>query len=382
MSFGFSVGDFIAVLSIIKDITSNIREAGSEYQELFRELEALDGIFRRLDKLQPRNGLEVSVDSIKCVALTCRHPLEKFLEKIKKYEEGLGPGSRARYASRFQQAGAKMEWALKKKGEDCARLRTYLGVHIGTINMMLTTYGIELHDVASHEASKDNSDLRELVTASRDAILDDSGMRMIVVRSDLSSQVKAIDQDNSMIQSLFGVMSGNVVAPLKTLAEMVGKVWYEAKSPIHVQTKPTANIISWSTQQIYNVVSEIRSMMPSLDRRFDYFQTPVRVEDALGHVFPVPSEYSFGDLEAIINHKFKEGPGAFQVRDGDYEIFNSRNRKYVVTSTDKIDLLPGMHLTMAVVLERLGFEQSSDKCPIQMCNSQATIDASGGGRTW
>jgi hypothetical protein len=45
MSFGFSVGDFLAVGKLIADITNSLREAGgskSEYQELLQKLESLD----------------------------------------------------------------------------------------------------------------------------------------------------------------------------------------------------------------------------------------------------------------------------------------------------------------------------------------------------
>ena len=39
MSFGFSVGDFIAVGQLIYDITNALRGSRTEYQELVRELE-------------------------------------------------------------------------------------------------------------------------------------------------------------------------------------------------------------------------------------------------------------------------------------------------------------------------------------------------------
>ena len=39
MSFGFSVGDFIAVGSLIVKLINTLRNTQSEYQELIRELE-------------------------------------------------------------------------------------------------------------------------------------------------------------------------------------------------------------------------------------------------------------------------------------------------------------------------------------------------------
>ena len=39
MSFGFSIGDFIAVGKLIVKIVDSLRSSKSEYQELIRELE-------------------------------------------------------------------------------------------------------------------------------------------------------------------------------------------------------------------------------------------------------------------------------------------------------------------------------------------------------
>jgi len=92
MSFGLSIGDFLAVGKLIADITSSLREAGgsnSEYQELLRELESLNHALKHLDKL-PTNGLSTNLESIKYAALSCRLPLEQFLGKIKKYNKALG----------------------------------------------------------------------------------------------------------------------------------------------------------------------------------------------------------------------------------------------------------------------------------------------------
>src|SRR5271156_3142892 len=106
MSFGFSVGDFIAVGELIAQVVSSLRGVGSEYQELLRELESLSCALQHLDKLQTHSNSTKTLDSIKCAALLCRHPLEKFLQKINKYEESLG----YRTAGGLKAAVKKVEW--------------------------------------------------------------------------------------------------------------------------------------------------------------------------------------------------------------------------------------------------------------------------------
>lgn len=70
MSFGFSVGDFLAVGKLVADITNSLREAGgskSEYQELLQELESLNHALKHLDKL-PTKDNSANLQSIKLSA--------------------------------------------------------------------------------------------------------------------------------------------------------------------------------------------------------------------------------------------------------------------------------------------------------------------------
>lgn len=94
MSFGFSVGDFLAASKLIFDITTSLSESGgskSEYQELFRELDSLSRALKHVERLDSHTGVSSNtLDSIKCAALLCRHPLGEFLTKVRKYEASLG----------------------------------------------------------------------------------------------------------------------------------------------------------------------------------------------------------------------------------------------------------------------------------------------------
>jgi len=71
---------------------------------------------------------------------------------------------------------------------------------------------------------------------------------------------------------------------------------------------------SVSTQQIYGVVLEIRGSLATPNAKWTFFQAPFIVEDALGFKFPVPSEYDFELLNAIIKHRFLEGSGSSEVK--------------------------------------------------------------------
>ncbi|OBT69918.1 hypothetical protein VE03_00433 [Pseudogymnoascus sp. 23342-1-I1] len=216
MSFGFSVGDFIAVGSLTADIISSLREAGgskSEYQEILRELEGLERALSYLDKLQSGNTCSTSVASIKYAALSCRRPLEQFLNKIKKYDNALGVWSKA---GAVRSAADKLKWAYRQKDE-IRKLQIYLNVHVGTINILLAEHGLEKMDIASERSERDHLQVRDRLEDTRKAIKQ--------INSSAQAQAQAVVVANSMLGKLFQMVSGEVMASLKSIAGMISKVW-------------------------------------------------------------------------------------------------------------------------------------------------------------
>jgi hypothetical protein len=135
---------------------------------------------------------------------------------------------------------------------------------------------------------------------------------------------------------------------------------------------------SVSTQQIYVVVLEIRDSLATVDTRWTFFQAPLAIEDARGIKFPFPAEYDFRLLDAIIRDRFRNGPGASDVRDGNYELCKTKRRSEQITSTSR--LLPGTEITMAVIIPTSVAIDAT--CPISRCGSTEIAVFPGGGFTW
>lgn len=98
---------------------------------------------KHIDKLDVQTISSATLDSIKCAALLCRHPLEEFLRKVQKYESELGVWSKKGVKS----TATKLDWELRRK-EDVKKLRDYLNLHVSSINMLLMSYGLELISTA------------------------------------------------------------------------------------------------------------------------------------------------------------------------------------------------------------------------------------------
>jgi hypothetical protein len=102
------------------------------------------------------------------------------------------------------------------------------------------------------------------------------------------------------------------------------------------------------------------------------------VEDALGYRFPVPSEYDYDLLEAVIKQRFKTGPGSLEVQAGNYEYFKTNDSNAVLSNSTR--LLPGASITMAIVVAHPA--SVDEACPMPRCGSTQTAECFGGGRTW
>jgi hypothetical protein len=216
MSFGFSVGDFIAVGKLIGEITSSLQTIGgakSEYQELIREFHSLQAALRYLDQLDSKASASNKIDSIKCAALSCRYPLEAFLAKIRKYEASLGPWSRSHTGKTVTD---KLRWTFGEK-DDVQRLQTYLNVHIGTINILLTEHGLERMDIREEQAEKDALHVRQQLDSANTALRD--------AAKNSATQAVILNAMHSMLGNLCRVVCGEVKATLQQVSQVVNKVW-------------------------------------------------------------------------------------------------------------------------------------------------------------
>jgi len=136
--FGFGVGDFIAVATLINNIRAALKDSGGardEYQELERELELLELALAAIKTLTGPPHRQSEITAIKLVALSCRRTLDTFYAGIKKYDQSLSVTSRP---SRTR-ASVKMVQRNLLMQADVTELRNYVAAHVGTLNILIST---------------------------------------------------------------------------------------------------------------------------------------------------------------------------------------------------------------------------------------------------
>lgn len=172
---------------------------------------------------------------------------------------------------------------------------------------------------------------------------------------------KQQDIQGKMLAKVIDILSTALEPRLESLFDLTRKVW-------------DSNI--QSTQ----LLERMGLHGPPPDIRHTWLQDPVRLEDPFGRYITIPSEYSFGMMEAVVLERCKADPGARRIQLRQYQISNSRNSNQLITEDRFMGLFPGMCLRMAVL--SYGADVHTNKCPILTCGSQLLLDYSGGGKTW
>lgn len=153
------------------------------------------------------------LDSIKYAALSCRYPLEGYLQKINRYDKSLGVWAKEGVV---KSTANKLRWTFAQRDET-RRLQSYLSVHVGTINALLALHGLEMLDLALDRAEADQLRIQDK--------LEDSRVVVAQVRDDVKAQAQIIQTNNSMIASLSQMIGGELFATYRSLVNMVAKVW-------------------------------------------------------------------------------------------------------------------------------------------------------------
>jgi hypothetical protein len=136
-SFGFSVGDFINVINIAREIVSAINDTrGStrEFLSLNSELYSLEQVLIAIKSLEQRENEARLFAALDHAINLCRLLIDDFVKGIAKYQPCLrlnGSSSQCKDLLR------KVQWRFNKK-TDIVRLRAEIGSHTRSIQMLMS----------------------------------------------------------------------------------------------------------------------------------------------------------------------------------------------------------------------------------------------------
>jgi len=137
MSFGFSVGDFLAAIHTIKRVAEEVQSyqnAPRHFQQLGAELRLLHSTLQCVLDIEVTDLTQkASLDRIRMIAIHCHQPLQAFVEKMRLKETRLGHFRSAGTASTI---GTRLHWSLIVK-KDVDDLRKVTVSEMVAINVLL-----------------------------------------------------------------------------------------------------------------------------------------------------------------------------------------------------------------------------------------------------
>lgn len=137
MSFGFSVGDFIAALELVGTVVNALRESGGsgpEYRELVSQLHSLETALLQVKQLELDEEQRSEYIALRQSASQCQRTIDNFWTKIKKYQKHLRTGGST---SKLKDGWMKIRWEMCQQG-DLARFKADLAAHTQSINIIMT----------------------------------------------------------------------------------------------------------------------------------------------------------------------------------------------------------------------------------------------------
>ena len=209
------------------------------------------------------------------------------------------------------------------KKEEVAQLRGYLNAHVGSLNMLLMARGLDMLGFAADQAAEEHENVQKRLSNSQAMTLE--------VQRDVQGQGVMLHRNASVLAQVFSLLSEEVIPQLKNLVELATKVWK-------------------SNLQMYGIILRSQASLSFPDLRHTWFQAPVKFEDALGRILPIPSEYNYAKVSAIIREQFKTGPGRQKVFEHEYELFNVQSSENQITGQAWTGFLPRAKIEMAVTI--------------------------------
>ncbi|KAI9865708.1 MAG: hypothetical protein M1813_002166 [Trichoglossum hirsutum] len=349
--FGFSIGDFVNSLSVIKDLIDALQDASgarADYHELVAELRGLERGLIAIQELNINEDQQLRWVSkivgkrrflaVAQAAAGCRQCINSFLVKIAKFQDlgkTVAPANGKRKfgqfpscVSGFASIGAwrtnlrKIQWALGK--DDVTKFREEVQLHASSIQMLLVTLQMSELSTQGRKQDSRNKNQQTVITTLDDKL--DQNTTMLQTQSELLKSVRT---------SLIGFER-----TLNTRQE----------------------------QLFHTLVDNITQLRSSLKQQNEIppqvmLQRPVQLLDACGRLAPFHLEFinSSEAFLAVLKVRFKHaGLRKIEKREFALQERGSKRRLDLSAPWDSV-FLPGQKVDMSMVFRRQDVPHRS--CP-------------------
>jgi len=145
--FGFSIGDFIATIQLIKSACNALKDSGGakdEVQQVLADLLHLEVLFSMLNRGNWADGRDpVHLNAIKGMAAAFQGPLHDFAAKMEQYK-ALQDQVPSSVKGKMKRQISKVKWGVNMK-EDVEKFRALVVAKIVAINALLNLHNLYVY---------------------------------------------------------------------------------------------------------------------------------------------------------------------------------------------------------------------------------------------
>ena len=137
-AFGFSVGDFVNGINLVKDVIKALKDStgsSKEYLELIAELRTLESALLNVKALYPQLQQNAQQAVLAQAVRDCQQSIDGFLQGLGKYHKHLHLGGST---NKWKDALRKVQWHLCKS-DDLNSFRQRVATHVAALEMLILT---------------------------------------------------------------------------------------------------------------------------------------------------------------------------------------------------------------------------------------------------
>ncbi|KAF5588330.1 general transcriptional corepressor ssn6 [Fusarium subglutinans] len=378
MSFGYAVGDVIAILGLFERIAIELRNykgAPMHFQRLYVELDLMHSTLKHVMMLEPESPTEhQTMEKVRAIIMHCKQPLQSMAEKMRAKESSLGHFKTTRSLSSI---GTRLHWSMIAQG-DVEDLRKTILSQMAAINILLSVQQMNrIEHIALQSRNIGTSQFLILEKHANTIAGHASNILTITSRTQSAIDTLAVDANtNAEAQSKqANMINKNLNAIEKTMLGLAQK----SENTTGMVRRQTAFLgrhvkilfrVMQNLKDLFklHMLLDITAQLKHIIRAIEAIPLHltldiVRLDDAHGESWALPLQActtwrSFNDMLRFVVYA-NNRPGADYITQNLFNVLNAKTGKHVDHETWAMSVKPGFHVEQAMVVRR---DHSLESC--------------------
>ncbi|KAH7211300.1 hypothetical protein BKA60DRAFT_651155 [Fusarium oxysporum] len=332
MSFGYAVGDVIAILGLFERIAielRNYKDAPMHFQRLCAELDLVRSTLKHVLILEPESPAErQTLEKVRAIIMHCGQPLQSMAEKMRAKESSLGHFKTTRSLSSI---GTRLHWSMIAQG-DVEELRKTIMSQMAAIDILLSVQQIQSLMVEKHANAIAGHASNILTITSRTQ----SAIDALAVDAGINAEAQS-NQAN--------MINKNLNAIEKTMLGLTQKT-----ENTTAMVRRQAAFLSRHVKILFRLMQDLKELF----KLYMLLDITAQLKHIIRAIEAIPLhltlDISFTDMLQFVVYA-NNRPGADYITHNLFDVSNAKAGKHVDQNTCAMSVKPGFHVEQAIVVK-------------------------------